>query len=44
MIQNNASRILPRQKNFGWEPKVERAEGLKITYEYFKSLATRRMK
>ncbi|MDX5320212.1 MAG: SDR family oxidoreductase [Bacteroidota bacterium] len=22
----------------GWEPKVERAEGLKVTYEYFKSL------
>ena len=22
----------------GWEPKVKRAEGLKITYEYFKSL------
>lgn len=22
----------------GWEPKVDRAEGLKITYEYFKSL------
>ena len=22
----------------GWEPKVSRAEGLKITYEYFKSL------
>ena len=22
----------------GWEPKVGRAEGLKITYEYFKSL------
>lgn len=22
----------------GWEPKVERAEGLKATYEYFKSL------
>ena len=22
----------------GWEPKVTRAEGLKITYEYFKSL------
>ena len=21
-----------------WEPKVKRAEGLKITYEYFKSL------
>jgi len=23
----------------GWEPKVHRAEGLKITYEYFKSLS-----
>jgi dTDP-glucose 4,6-dehydratase len=23
-----------------WEPKVSRAEGLKITYEYFKSLST----
>lgn len=23
----------------GWEPKVQRAEGLKITYEYFKSLS-----
>lgn len=22
----------------GWEPKVERAEGLKVTYDYFKSL------
>jgi len=22
----------------GWEPKVGRAEGLKITYDYFKSL------
>ncbi len=22
----------------GWEPKVKRAEGLKVTYEYFKSL------
>lgn len=22
----------------GWEPKIDRAEGLKITYEYFKSL------
>lgn len=22
----------------GWEPKVARAEGLKITYDYFKSL------
>jgi len=23
----------------GWEPKISRAEGLKITYEYFKSLS-----
>jgi dTDP-glucose 4,6-dehydratase len=23
----------------GWEPKVSRAEGLRITYEYFKSLS-----
>jgi dTDP-glucose 4,6-dehydratase len=23
----------------GWQPKVSRAEGLKITYEYFKSLS-----
>jgi dTDP-glucose 4,6-dehydratase len=22
----------------GWEPKVKRSEGLKVTYEYFKSL------
>jgi dTDP-glucose 4,6-dehydratase len=22
----------------GWEPKVDRSEGLKITYDYFKSL------
>jgi len=24
----------------GWEPKVQRSEGLKITYDYFKSLPT----
>ena len=24
----------------GWEPKISRAEGLKITYEYFKSLSS----
>lgn len=32
----------PKQRKakelLGWEPKVSRAEGLKITYEYFKSL------
>ncbi len=27
----------------GWEPKVDRAEGLKITYEYFKSLPRERL-
>ena len=26
------------KKLLGWDPKVNRAEGLKITYEYFKSL------
>jgi dTDP-glucose 4,6-dehydratase len=31
---------ITRAKNIlGWEPKVSRAEGLKITYEYFKSLS-----
>lgn len=28
----------------GWEPKVSRAEGLKITYEYFKSLSNKEIK
>lgn len=27
------------KKLLGWEPKVKRAEGLKITYDYFKSLS-----
>jgi dTDP-glucose 4,6-dehydratase len=27
------------KKLLGWEPKVNRAEGLKITYEYFKGLS-----
>jgi dTDP-glucose 4,6-dehydratase len=26
------------RKLLGWEPKVQRAEGMKITFEYFKSL------
>jgi len=30
---------ITKAKNLlGWEPRVERAEGLKLTYEYFKSL------
>lgn len=28
------------QKILGWEPKVSREEGMKITYEYFKTLST----
>ncbi len=30
--------ITKAREILGWEPKVDRAEGLKITYEYFKSL------
>jgi dTDP-glucose 4,6-dehydratase len=30
--------ITKARKILGWEPKVTRAEGLKITYAYFKSL------
>jgi dTDP-glucose 4,6-dehydratase len=30
--------ITKARQLLGWEPKVERAEGLKITYEYFKNL------
>lgn len=30
--------ITKAKKILGWEPKVDRAKGLKITYEYFKSL------
>jgi dTDP-glucose 4,6-dehydratase len=27
------------RKILGWEPKVSRAEGLKVTYSYFKGLS-----
>ncbi|MFI5205601.1 MAG: SDR family NAD-dependent epimerase/dehydratase, partial [Candidatus Paceibacterales bacterium] len=30
--------ITKAKKLLGWEPKVSRSEGLKITYDYFKSL------
>ncbi|UPT67862.1 MAG: SDR family oxidoreductase [Sphingobacteriales bacterium JAD_PAG50586_3] len=30
--------ITKAREILGWEPKVDRAEGLKITYDYFKSL------
>ena len=32
--------ITKAKELLGWEPKVSRSEGLKITYEYFKSLPT----
>jgi dTDP-glucose 4,6-dehydratase len=32
--------ITKAKKVLGWEPKVSRAEGLKITYAYFRSLST----
>ena len=32
--------ITKAKEILGWEPKVSRAEGLKITYEYFKSLSS----
>jgi dTDP-glucose 4,6-dehydratase len=30
--------ISKAQKILGWEPKINRSEGLKVTYEYFKTL------
>jgi dTDP-glucose 4,6-dehydratase len=30
--------ITKAKQLLGWQPKVNRSEGLKITYEYFKSL------
>ena len=30
--------ITKAKEILGWEPKVDRKEGLKITYDYFKSL------
>ncbi|MCB0762061.1 MAG: SDR family oxidoreductase [Flavobacteriales bacterium] len=32
--------ITKAREILGWEPKVSREEGLKVTYEYFKSLST----
>jgi len=31
--------ITKAREILGWEPKIDRAEGLKITYEYFKNLS-----
>jgi dTDP-glucose 4,6-dehydratase len=35
--------ITRAQEIFGWEPKVDREEGLKITYDYFRSLPKERL-
>lgn len=36
--------ITKAKELLGWEPKVSRAEGLKITYEYFKNLTDKELK
>lgn len=36
--------ITKAKQILGWEPKVNRAEGLKITYDYFKSLPEQEIK
>lgn len=36
--------IMKARKILSWEPKVNRAEGLKITYDYFKSLPEHEIK
>lgn len=36
--------ITKARELLGWEPKVSRAEGLKITYDYFKNLPERELK
>ena len=41
--KNRQPDISKAKELLGWEPKVNRAEGLKITFEYFNSLAIRRM-
>jgi dTDP-glucose 4,6-dehydratase len=35
--------ITKAKEILGWEPKVDRAEGLKLTYEYFKNLPKERL-
>jgi dTDP-glucose 4,6-dehydratase len=36
--------ITKAREILGWEPKIDRAEGLRITYEYFKSLPEKEIK
>jgi dTDP-glucose 4,6-dehydratase len=35
--------ITKAKEILGWEPKVDRAEGLKITYEYFRNMSKERL-
>lgn len=35
--------ITKAREILGWEPKVAREEGLKITYDYFRNLPTERL-
>jgi dTDP-glucose 4,6-dehydratase len=39
MIHYKGIDITKARKILGWEAKVNRAEGMKITYDYFKSLS-----
>jgi dTDP-glucose 4,6-dehydratase len=42
--KNRQPDISKAKELLGWEPKVSRAEGLKITFEYFKSLSSEEWK
>jgi len=42
--KNRQPDISKAKELLGWEPKVNRAEGLKITFEYFKSLSSEEWK
>jgi dTDP-glucose 4,6-dehydratase len=39
MILCNDNQTLQKQENCWWEAKVNRAEGMKITYDYFRSMS-----
>ena len=42
--KNRQPDISKAKELLGWEPRVDRAEGLKITIEYFKSLPSEEWK
>jgi dTDP-glucose 4,6-dehydratase len=39
MILCNDNQTLQKRELLGWEAKVNRAEGMKITYDYFRSMS-----